>query len=445
MFGLPVTPPFLDGLYLGINAVPDAWLVVDAPAGCYFKLERIALNHDLNSTLFHPLARHRIAQTGIDYPDLVMGTEQKVRDIVRRVVQVASPPMVFLTETSVTQVTSNDLSGVAEDLARELERPVVFIRPDLFNGDYLDGYEAFLNVLAKQVRAMSGQLEPDVLAVVGYLFDRNEEDHHANTSEMKRMALAMGYREVVIWLDGSDIASLMRVGSAATLVALPCGQKAARLIAKQTGARVVELGLPVGISGTANWVRSLGRALGRDAAAEAFCRVELERLVPEADRIRESWLQDRRVAIAAEPELALGLLDFLSEMGMEVPLVVARSRREGRVGRLLEAASRLGVHVEVLYDPTASGLRARLRSLGALDVVVGSSQERAAAWPTGAGFVEIGYPSFITHAFHPRPFVGFSGVRNLLTEIGNAIRAKEFSSAFKEARSPNLVAPPGSE
>ncbi len=445
MFGLPIVPPFLDGLYLGVNAVRDAWLVVNAPSGCFFKFERIALNHDLNSTLFHPLALHRIAQTGIDYPDLVMGTEARVRDVVRRVVEVASPPMVFLTETSMVQVTSSDLAAVAEELRLTMNIPVVYVRPNLFHGDYLDGYEAFLDALASVVEDHHCGLDEDALAIVGYLFDRNEEDHRANVAELRRFAHALGFREAFIWLDGTDLQNLMRVKAAGTLLALPHGRKAARTIASKTGARLIELDLPVGVTGTVQWLQALGQETGRFALAEAFLARELPALLPEVDRMREMWLRDRRAVVAAEPALAAGVLDFLSEMGMEVPLLVARTRREERLGLVREAVARLAGHTEVLHDPTARTLRERIRASAPLDVVIGSSQERAAAWLAGAAFVEVGYPSFIVHALHPRPFVGFSGARNLLTEVGNAVRAREFSLSFTGPAGACPDAPPGHE
>ena len=43
--------PFMHGLYLGINAVRDAYLLVDGPNCSFFKAEHIHGGHDFNSTL----------------------------------------------------------------------------------------------------------------------------------------------------------------------------------------------------------------------------------------------------------------------------------------------------------------------------------------------------------------------------------------------------------
>jgi len=57
------TLPYQLGVYLAVNAVPDACLVVDGLNCALPKADLLAGNHDLNSTLFSPLGRHRLVAT----------------------------------------------------------------------------------------------------------------------------------------------------------------------------------------------------------------------------------------------------------------------------------------------------------------------------------------------------------------------------------------------
>ena len=65
---LPVSylAPYLDGVYLAINALPGAYLVYDAHNCGYHKAERIAGSHDLFSDLLRWDRTHRVVRTDLD-------------------------------------------------------------------------------------------------------------------------------------------------------------------------------------------------------------------------------------------------------------------------------------------------------------------------------------------------------------------------------------------
>lgn len=419
---LPSVPPFRDGVYLGVNAVPDVALVVDCPEGCYFQAERVGLNHDLTSTLLDPLGRHRLVQTEVDYGRLPLGTERHLEATLDRVVAKLSPALVLVAQATMVEVTGNDLDALAARAEERLGVPVRHVRGDSLRGDFLDGYAAFLGVLA-DVLAPRQVEAPDAVGLIGYFPDRLEEDHRANLRELTRLVEALGVPCTGALCDGGDTRSLARVLGAGTLIGLPHGRGLARRVARRTGARVLELPLPIGLEATAAWVTALGEALGRGDAARSLLDAELGLLVPPLDHLRTTRLVGRSAAIAHDPYWAAGLAGAFVELGLRVPVVALRRRR----GPAFEPPCAWADPPRVLEDFGVPALRAALEQAvpgGRVDVLVGPQELRGVADDVGAAFLEAGYPSFTTHAFFPRPFVGFAGVRRLVDELVNGLEER---------------------
>jgi len=419
---LPSVPPFRDGLYLGVNAVPDVALVVDCPEGCYFQAERVGLNHDLTSTLLDPLGRHRLVQTEVDYGRLPLGTEPHLEATVARVVDRLSPALVLVAQATMVELTGNDLDALAARAEEHAGCPVRHVRADSLAGDYLDGYAAFLATLA-DVLAPAQVDAPDAVGLVGYFPDRLEEDHRANLRELGRMIEALGVPYGGALCDGGDTRSLARVLGAGTLVGLPHGRGLARRVARRTGARVLELPLPVGLDASATWLTALGDALGRGEAARAFVEAELAALVPTVDSLRTTRLAGRSVAIAHDAPWATALDGAFVELGLRVPLIALR-RRRGPAFQPPATWAEPPLVIEHFGVPEFREALGRAVPGGRVDVILGPQELRGVADDVGAAFLEAGYPSFTTHAIFPRPFVGFAGVRRVADELVNGLEVR---------------------
>jgi hypothetical protein len=179
---------------------------------------------------------------------------------------------------------------------------VVPIRTRPFDGDWLDGWESFLEGLAGVVLGPTAAPARDAgVAVVGYRPDRLEADHRANLDALRGLVEGLGLAWAGALCDGGPVASLARAATADLLVALPGGERAAALLAGRTGAHVVQAALPVGVGQTAAFLRAVAAAAGRPQAADAFLDARLPAVLPVLDRAAEAFLQDRAVAVATDP------------------------------------------------------------------------------------------------------------------------------------------------
>lgn len=423
----------MEGVYLGVNAVKDAYLLINCPQGCYYRFEKIAINHDAASTLYDPLGCHRIIQSGINYTDLAMGTDETLFKLMKKVVEKVNPRVLFFTQASMTLVTSFDAAAFASEMERRFSVPLFYIPPATFNGDFLDGFNAFMEKLVEAVirtsRVKSGAA--GTASVCGYFADRLEEDHAANLEEISRLIGSSGVGCGGVALSGAAIEELGRAFSASMIVNLPYARSAGRRIAEMTGASVIELDLPVGIEGTVKWIRDFAGACGRKADAEEFIGRELGRVIPKIDVARRRYLLNRSVAIAADPYLAPLLALYASELGMDVPLVALKTR-DGATGvRARKILEKEGIECKVICDFPPEEFHAaveELRDDERCDAIIGTDAELDAASDTGVGFVEIGYPSFFRHSFFPRPFMGFSGALRIASDLVNAVQQRDYSA-----------------
>ena len=56
-----------------------------------------------------------------------------------------------------------------------------------------------------------------------------------------------------------------------------------------------------------------------------------------------------------------------------------------------------------------------------VDLVVGSGAFRHLVADRSIGYVELGFPSYLSHALAPRPYLGFQGARVLVESLLNAL------------------------
>lgn len=428
-------PSFLEGVYIGLNAVPDSRLILDAPVGCNFKSERVGMNHDFYSTLFHPLGLHRVITT-VEHPQqLVSGTLDTLREKAARIMELSRPSVLFISEVTALWLEGNEVEVIARDLTEDLGIPVVYVKPDILEGDFLDGYETLLSRLAEvlPLEPSDAWPEPGVVGIVGYMPDRMEADHRANVAVLRDLVRAAGLEPGPVLLDGSDVDGLAEVARASILLELPLSGGCAGALAARTGARVIPMGLPVGLDGTSKWLNDLAEAAGSPEEADRYARTRLGELVPTLDRVREMYLQDRNLAIAAPPDLLPGLLALVDDLGMECSLVAARCRDPRRIVPVRDVMDKLGNDTEILVDYTRSRFRQALKKAHdekPVTLVIGSTSEAMAAREVGAGLLEVGYPSYMTHALTSRPLLGFDGTARLVEELVNAVLRQDFTQGF---------------
>lgn len=289
-------------------------------------------------------------------------------------------------------------------------------------GDWLDGWAAALEALAGSLPLAQGDLRPGSVAVVGLMLDRREADRQADRDEVVRMLAALGLDVCATWPAFDGTAGMVGAGRAQTLLALPHGLEAARILAARTGAHVVATGLPIGLAGTAAWVRQVGQATGNATAAEAFVDAELDRIAPRLEWVVPHGLLHRRLLLGGDAPGVAAWAEAFRELGCEIAGVRLS-------GGTLPADCGLAVMDAVPAVP------------GAVDLCIGDRGCFADAARGGIPALERGFPCPGEHFLLPAPTLGFEGLAGRVEAAVNRISLATIVRHWRQPDGPSAGPP----
>lgn len=419
-FDNPAMSSFMTGVNLALNAVADAFLLVDGPPCSFFRMAQVQGNHDWESNLLDSDGYHRVADTDCTTERAALGSEDLLVERLHALDALAQCRLILLTAMSVVDVTGRDYRRIVDEQRRVLHSPLVWVRPGSISGDWLDGYGAVLEALAGQVDLAEDVVpEPASVAIVGHLMERNEADARANLEELRRLLAGLGLELVSCWPDGGGVQQLQQVARAGTILSFPYARKAARTLARRTGARLIECGLPLGLEATASWLRRVSREIEPASSAEEPIRRELAAVVPRLQWVLPHALLGKRVALVGDPHLVGALASFCRETGCRPVLRVvwAQAREEEP-----DTGSD-----EILVHPGEEAFRSAIKRhtrRGGIDLLITNSQALVLlshGEGAPAPFMELGFASYHTHALSERPWLGFRGVLTLVERMANSM------------------------
>lgn len=425
-FSMRVTYPYLLGVYLGVNALRDAFLVVEGPDCSYMKAQYIQGNHDWLSTLTSVSGFHRIANTALHPSMMTASREEPLREMLRRVAARQATGGTLLTTMPMAAITGADYDRLCREVAGETRSDVVHVPGRSLSGDWLDGYERTLLALARQLDLPRGRPRARRVAVVGYLHDRNEDDHAANLRVLHEMCEALGLELTGVWLSGGRFRELRAVADAATILALPYGRAAARQLARRTGAAVVDLPLPFGLRASEQWMQVLGDRFGAAERARAYVERQLAGIAPRLEWLVPFLFQNRAVGYVGDPHLLPGFREIVELLGARLRFAVLTNRP----AHAAAAQPALDGVASLAWPKLKAYVRFLCRQLldGELHLLVANNYGMSVPLPDAA-VVEFGFPSVYAHALYDRPFLGFPGFLAFVDTLANALRQNDLSRA----------------
>lgn len=434
-FTRPYRLPYQLGIYLGVNAVPDAFAVIDGPDCLFRKAEWVHGKHDTMSTLLDVLGRHRIVSTLVNAEAVIKDRGEMVSTRIRQVAKVPGARAVMVCAMPHVMIIGTQYDRILRALEDEVPMELIELPSLSLQGDWIDGYVEVLTALARHVEVSRGTPDPRRIGIVGNLFDRNEADHVANVEELRRMFGAIGLDVASVWLSGTKFDALGDIGDAGTLVAFPLGRKAAHVIASRTGAKVVEVDAPFGPTRTRRMLRAVAAATGHLDAVEPFVERELRTIAPRLEWIVPHLFFGKRAVFAGAPDLLGGAYQIATELGMEVPFMASSTASSAW-------AEGLDAEFEdmppILFAPTERRLSeqwAKALRDGPIDVLI-SDSHFTDMLQGSAPVVELGFPSHYEHALFERPHLGFRGWLCVVDRMARAMGCLASVRRRSEERDP---------
>lgn len=418
-FSQPERYPFLIGVYLAVNAIPDAYAIVDGPNCLFFKAEYIQGRHDIQSTLLDVFGNHRIALTNIHTGNVAMSRGDAVQELLLRIDALQQARVIFVSSLPMVTIIGTMYDTLLRDTQPLAKALLVDCPGRSLQGDWLDGYSDMLIALATRIELADGEPDPRKIAVVGHLMDRNEGDQTGNVREMERMVGALGLELVTVWLGGQNYSKLQEIRFAGTILAFPSGRKAAAIIGKRNGARVIHVDVPFGLARSRKFIDTLARATGTQRLAEEYVERELYALMPKVEWLVPHVFIGKRLGFSAAPDYLGGFVQIATELGAEVVHLSAPANPS----HLHEDLGADGdVLPTVLFGPRiGEGEREarRLTEVG-IDLLICNSPMRERI-VVHCSYMAFGFPNYFHHVLSDAPFLGFRGWLVFVERMANAL------------------------
>jgi len=421
---LALARPYIDGVMLAINAIPDSALVVDSPWCGQERIERIAPNHDWNSDLSRYDGNHRVRLVQFDPEEAALGTEARLRDMLAETARLRHPEVLFACFSGLASLFESWDMMRLESLKEDLGTTLLELPGDPLDMSVSEGYATVLERAARHFAETAKTESPQKghLSLIGHFHDRNEADRAADREELKRLVSLLGLELDTIWLDGSPWKALSRIASSETIVSLPYAGKAGSIIAKTWGRNHGSLPLPLGIAASEEWLVKLGLLCGEKEKAQLLAEQESVKTAKTLLPLAERRFLGKNAAVCADANQGPALTKVLQELGFHVALVSIQS---------FEQEEKNVQGMKIFSGLTVAELKGHLQNLAesgsGLDLILGSSIEREAAKDCRAAYVEVGWPSWSHHSVFPQPTLGFRGVLGLADRINAALTERNLT------------------
>lgn len=347
------------------------------------------------------------------------------------------PKMIAVSTTCMAEVIGDDLNAFIRNARNKgaipEDFPVPFAHTPSFVGSHINGYDNMMKgILSYLAEGKKGEPNGKLNVIPGF------DGYVGDLREIKRILGLMGvdvtllgdYSEMLdspatgeyhTYYGGTPLAEAADAPNAIATVLLQkySTLKTAEFIAAEWGQEAVAGPMPIGVRNTDRLLQEVSRLTGRPIppALEA----ERGRLL-DAMADSHAYVHGKRVAMMGDPDVLLGLLSFLLELGAEPVHVVCTNGSEEfkEEAEALLQASPYGKEATVWIGKDMWHLRS-LVFTEPVDLLMGPSHLKAIAREADLPLVRVGFPIFDRHHLHRYPIIGYQGALNLLVWIVNTV------------------------
>lgn len=404
--------PFSFGIYLALNAIRGARLVMDGPMCAFYKAEFIQGNHQLDADLQRHASLHRVLHSELDIQRVILGDEGLVREKLLAAGRDPETQVVLFAALSSAVLIGRDMQRLVSEEAPKLAVPLVPIPARAFFGDWLDGYAETLNAIASRVdlpaRPERQEGRPLRVGIVGHLFTRHEGDATGDADELRRLCAALGVEVVSLWLSGQTYSELSAISQADLLLSLPYARKAAKTLAERLDVPLLEQDLPFSITETERFATTLAAHLGCPERAVAFLEDEKKRYATAILLRAERHLLGSRWIIACDSYRVAGWRELARDFGASIGALCLNTRKRAGLEDLREERITDG-----RYHSPESPL-----FMGPQDMLIGDALFTGRmGHDSRMPVYETGFPCFARHPIGPAPTFGVVGEALLAEDL----------------------------
>jgi nitrogenase molybdenum-iron protein beta chain len=347
------------------------------------------------------------------------------------------PKMIAVCTTCMAEVIGDDLSAFIDNTKNEgvipQDFPVAFAHTPSFVGSHITGYDNMMKGILSNLT--KGKKKDTTNGEINFI--PGFETYMGNLRELKHLTSLLGVKANILgdnemYLDSPNLGEFKMyqggtpldkaadsINAESTIALQSYSTTKTRTYIKEEWKQKTAVYRPWGIKGTDEFVMALAEATGNPIPEE----LEIERgRAVDAITDTQAWLHGKRAALYGDPDLVIGLLQFLLEVGIEpVHVLVSNSNPEFEAeAKALLASSPYGKDATVWGGKDLWHMRSLLFT-EPVDFLIGNSYGKYLWRDTHTPLIRIGYPIFDRHHLHRYSTIGYSGAINLLNWIANSI------------------------
>ncbi|MGB1110709.1 MAG: nitrogenase iron-molybdenum cofactor biosynthesis protein NifN, partial [Gammaproteobacteria bacterium] len=374
--------------------------------------------------------------TAMDQVAAVMGSEDNVVTGLKTICEKQSPSLIGLPSTGLSETQGSDLRMAVGEFRKKHPEydhiPVIPVSTPDFSGCFESGFalavEALINELvpkAEDAATKPGNRPKQVNLLVSSSLTPGDLEVLVEWCEL------FGLRPVMIpdvgdALDGhltDEQFNPLTVGgllveefktlgdSVATIVIGDSLHKAADLLQQRTGVPDHRFTHLMGLEANDKLVMALSEIAGQPVPP----RLERQRSqLQDAMLDSHFMIGQTRAALAGDPDMIIGMSEFLSAMGAEVVAAVAPAN-----ARILKQAPTAEVKIGDLEDLEL------MATANQAEILIGNSHCVAAAERLGIPLLRNGFPQYDLVGGYARAWIGYRGARQALYDLANILLTLE--------------------
>lgn len=374
--------------------------------------------------------------SNVQETEVVFGGEERLREQIRNTLDVIDGGLYVVVTGCVPEVIGDDIFAVVGDF-REEGAPLIGAATGGFRGNSYWGYDLVLQSLVKDYLERGLPKEKgrvNLWGIVPYM----DPFWRGNLEGVRLLLQKLGLRVNSFFTTDDTLEDIQKAGAAELNIVVSdiYGQGAAGLFRELHGTPSLTFPLPVGPSASAEFLRSVGSALGLEpGTVEAVIDQEKRHYYRTLEPLVDCWNDldlQRYAVVVGDANYSVALTRFLADdLGWLPELAVCTDQvsDEERL-RLTERLTGLasGFPANLVFETDTGEVlghlnRSRPRSRGekyfnsfSPAFVVGSSLDRELARSIGAAHLSVSFP-VANRAVLDRGYTGFRGGLRLMEDL----------------------------
>lgn len=348
------------------------------------------------------------------------------------------PKMFAISTTCMAEVIGDDLNAFIKKAKGQGVIPEDFLTPyantPSFTGSHINGYDAMLKgILSYLTQGLRPSQGEKINVILGF------DTYSGNYREIKRILNLMGVPHIILadisdtldspnygdyemYPGGTPIEDVRdSINSKATIALQKYSTlKTGEFIKESWGQPFLNVPYPIGIKNTDLFIDTVKELTGKEIPEEL---IEERGRVVDAIIDSYAYIHGKRFALIGDPDLLLGLLSFILELG-GIPVHIVSTNGDENFEReayeILSSEPLFGSEGKVYIKRDMWHLRSLLFT-EPVDLLIGNSYCKALWKDTGVPLIRVGFPIFDRHHMHRYPIVGYQGALNLLTLMVNTV------------------------